>query len=287
MDELTAGIGFKPAHFMPAMAARHQGLWFEVHPENYLADGGPRPRMLAALADVHPVSLHGVSMSLAGPAPPEPAHLQRLAALVRGLRPALVSEHLAWSRIGSRYEPDLLPFVRNTVALQRVARHVMAMQDALGRAIAVENPSHYLALPGHTWDEVDFLQELVRRTGCALLVDVNNVHLSAHNLGLDAADWLARVPADAVAQIHLAGHAVDPHLGDALWIDSHDAPVADGVWALYRGLLNRIGPRPTLIEWDHQVPAFERLLQERQRAQELLAARVVGPSDAPLASEVM
>ena len=141
MDGLTAGLGFKPAHFMQSIEARHEGLWFEVHPENYLADGGPRPRMLAALAAAHPVSLHGVSMSLAGPTPPEPAHLRRLATLVRSLRPALVSEHLAWSRIGERYEPDLLPFVRNTEALQRVARHVMVMQDALGRPIAVENPS--------------------------------------------------------------------------------------------------------------------------------------------------
>ncbi len=271
MHGLSAGIGFKPAHFVQAVQARHEGLWFEVHPENYLADGGPRPRMLAALAAVHPVSLHGVSMSLAGLVPPEPTHLRRLAALVRALRPALVSEHLAWSRIGKRYEPDLLPFARDTEALQRTARHVMAMQDALGRPVAVENPSHYLALPGHTWDEVDFLRELVRRTGCALLVDVNNVHVSAHNLGFDAADWLARVPAEAVAEIHLAGHGMDPLLGDALWIDSHDAPVADGAWALYQGLLDRIGPRPTLIEWDSQVPEFERLLQERQHAQELLA----------------
>lgn len=275
MQRLTAGLGFKPVHFMPAIEARHEGLWFEVHPENYLADGGPRPRMLAALAAVHPVSLHGVSMSLAGPAPPQPAHLRRLAALVQRLRPALVSEHLAWSRIGGRYEPDLLPFIRDTGALQRVARHVMAVQDAIGRPIALENPSHYLALPGHTWDEVDFLQELVRRTGCALLVDVNNVHLSAHNLGFDAAGWLARVPAEAVAEIHLAGHSHDPLLGDALWIDSHDTPVADATWALYRGLLDRIGLRPTLIEWDGQLPGFERLLQERHRAQALLAAHAV------------
>ncbi len=275
MDGLSAGIGFKPVHFLPAMQAQHGGLWFEVHPENYLADGGPRPRMLAALAAVHPVSLHGVSMSLAGPAPPEPAHLQRLVALVRSLRPALVSEHLAWSRIGTRYEPDLLPFVRNTAALQRVARHVMVMQDALGRPIAVENPSHYLELPGHTWEEVDFLRELARRTGCALLVDVNNVHLSAHNLGFDATDWLARVPAAAVAEIHLAGHSIDPLLGDALWIDSHDAPVADGAWALYQGLLDRIGPRPTLIEWDSQLPGFEHLMQERQRAQDRLDRHAV------------
>lgn len=275
MEEPSAGLGFKPAHFVQAMQTRDNGLWFEVHPENYLADGGPRPRMLAELAAVHPVSLHGVSMSLAGTSPPDPDHLRRLVALEKSIRPVMVSEHLAWSRICGRYEPDLLPFVRNNESLQRVARHITEMQDALGRRIAVENPSHYLALPGHTWDEVDFLQELVVRTGCFLLVDVNNVRLSAHNLGFNATDWLLRVPADAVAEIHLAGHSIDPCLGDALWIDSHDAPVDEGTWQLYEGLLHRIGPRPTLIEWDHQLPDFARLMQERLRALKLLASHMV------------
>lgn len=270
MSTLTAGLGFKPAHLAQALAARREGLWFEVHAENHMADGGPRPRMLEALAQNHPVSLHGVSMSLAGPQPPDPDHLRRFADLVRRVQPAQVSEHLAWSRLGPRYEPDLLPFIRNTQALQQVVAHVQQVQNAIGRPLAVENPSHYLALQGHTWDEVDFLAELVRRSGCQLLVDVSNVRLSAHNLGFAPTLWLDRLPAAAVVEVHLAGHSVDPNLGDTLWIDSHDTPVHADTWALYRRLIARIGPRPTLIEWDGQVPAFDRLLAEAQVAHELL-----------------
>lgn len=275
MSTLTAGLGFKPVHFAPAMACAAPGFWLEVHPENYLADGGPRPRMLAALRQAHPVSLHGVSMSLGGREPPDAAHLQRLAALVRRIEPVLVSEHLAWSRLDGRYEPDLLPVVRDNATLQRLCRHVNAVQVALGRPIALENPSHYVALDGHAWDEVDFLHELVRRTGCRLLVDVANVHLSAHNLGFDARAWLDRIDGGAVAEIHLAGHHPDPNLGDALWIDGHDRAVPEPVWRLFERLVDRIGPRPTLIERDGNVPAFDDLLAERQRAhQALQRARV-------------
>jgi uncharacterized protein (UPF0276 family) len=270
MTHLAAGLGFKPLHLQPALAARQPGLWFEVHAENYMVDGGPRPRLLDALAAVHPVSLHGVSMSLAGAEPPDPDHLRRFAALVARVRPVRVSEHLAWSRLGARYEPDLLPFVRDAQSLQRVVDHVQIVQEAIGRPLAVENPSHYLAMAGHTWDEVDFLCELVRRSGCQLLVDVANVHLSGHNLGFAAEDWLDRLPADAVAEVHLAGHSADPRLGDALWIDSHDAPVHEGAWALYRRLMERIGPRPTLIEWDGRLPAFEALLAEADQARRIL-----------------
>jgi uncharacterized protein len=277
MTMLTAGLGFKPAHLTQALAARRAGLWFEVHAENYMADGGPRPRMLEVLASMHPLSLHGVSMSLAGPQPPDPDHLRRFAALVRRVQPARVSEHLAWSRLGSRYEPDLLPFIRNTQSLQQVVDHVQQVQDAIGRPLAVENPSHYLALEGHTWDEVDFLVELVRRSNCQLLVDVSNLHLSAHNLGLASAPWLDRLPADAVVEIHLAGHSVDPNLGDALWIDSHDAAVHAGAWALYQRLIGRIGSRPTLIEWDGQVPAFDRLLAEAEPAHQILMQAGAAP----------
>jgi uncharacterized protein (UPF0276 family) len=258
MSTLSAGLGFKPAYLEEALTADRAGLWFEVHPENYLADGGPRPRMLEALAAAHPLSLHGVSMSLAGAEPPDAGHLRAFAALVKRLNPALVSEHLAWSRSGARYEPDLLPFVRDNAALQRVSAHVQQVQEAIGRPLALENPSHYLALQGHSWDEVDFLHELVRRTDCRLLVDVSNVHLSAHNLGYAAADWLDRVKAEAIVELHLAGHALDPGLGDALWIDSHDAPVHAQTWVLFERLVQRIGARPTLIEWDARLPPFAR-----------------------------
>lgn len=271
MSHLSAGLGFKPIHFSQAMACRAEGFWLEVHPENFLADGGPRPRMLNALREKHPLSLHGVSSSLAGPQAPDQAHLDRLAALVRRIEPTLVSEHLAWSYLGSRYEPDLLPFVRDTAALDRVCRHVDAVQAALGRWIALENPSHYLALEGHEWDELDFMHEVTRRTGCRLLVDVSNLHLSAHNLDFDAGAWLDRVDGEAVVEIHLAGHTPDPNLGDALWIDSHSTPVAPTTWALFERLVARIGARPTLIERDGCLPHFDVLLAERQRAQDLLS----------------
>jgi uncharacterized protein (UPF0276 family) len=263
---LSAGLGLKPAHFDAALAATDAGLWFEVHAENHLVDGGPRLAWLDAVRARHPVSLHGVSLSLAGEQPLDRQHLARLAALVRRVEPALVSEHLAWSGVGGRHFPDLLPIVRDDAALHRIAAHIAQTQDILGRRIAVENPSHYLRITGHDWDEVDFLGELVRRTGCALLLDINNVHVSSRNLGFDATAWLDRFPGDAVVEIHLAGHSVDPALGAALLIDSHDAPVADSVWALFRRVVERIGPRPTLIERDGNVPSFAALMTERRRA---------------------
>lgn len=277
---LGAGLGLKPEHFDAACEARAPGLWFEVHPENHLVAGGPRLAWLEAVREHHPLSLHGVSMSLAGAQPPDRDHLQQLAALTRHLQPALVSEHLAWSTLGPHYAPDLLPFPRTHEALQRTAAHIAQMQDVLQRRVAIENPSHYLVLDGHDWDEIDFLHELVRRTGCGLLVDVNNVFVSAHNLGTNPHRWLDRVDPAAVMEIHLAGHHADPALGPALLIDSHDAPVADAVWALYHHLLQRTGPVPTLIERDDQLPAFDELLAERDRAQAALHALSV-PDEVP------
>lgn len=269
----TAGLGLKPEHFADARAARHDGLWFEVHPENYLADGGPRVGWLEAVRAQHPVSLHGVSMSLAGAQEPDAGHLARFAALVRRIEPALVSEHLAWSAWDGKYLPDLLPVPRSTEALQRTAANVQRLQDALGRRIAVENPSHYLRFPDgmHAWSEPEFLAELARRTGCGLLLDLNNVHVSANNLGFDARSYLDAFPADAVLEIHLAGHSEDPAHGAALLVDSHDAPVADAVWALHAHFVARHGPRPTLVERDGNVPDWATLDAERARAAEQLA----------------
>jgi uncharacterized protein (UPF0276 family) len=274
---LSAGLGLKPQHFGEALACRRPGLWFELHPENYLVDGGPRIAWLETLRAEHALSLHSVSLSLAGSEPPDAGRLARLAALVRRVEPVLVSEHLAWSGWRGAYLPDLLPFPRTGEALAVITRNIDRVQTALGRSIAIENPSHYLRLDGHEWDEVDFLAELARRTGCRLLLDVNNVAVSAHNLGTAPEVCLDRFPADAVAEIHLAGHSRDPALGDALWIDSHDAAVAPAVWALYERLVARIGPRPTLIERDGNVPAFDELLREREQAESCLrglAARV-------------
>ena len=264
--QLGAGLALKPAHFDAALASTAPGLWFELHPENYLVAGGPRLAWLDALRQAHPLSLHGVSLSLAGDAPPA-SQLAALKQLVDRVQPALVSEHLAWSSWQGLYLPDLLPFPRTQAALLRISTNIDAVQSALGHTIAIENPSHYLHLPGHDWDEIDFLGELVRRTGCGLLLDVNNVQVSAHNLGYCPHSYLDRVPAEAIQEIHLAGHSQDPLLGPALWIDSHDSPVSPAVWQLYRRLLDRIGPRPTLIERDDQLPPFEVLMAERAQAQ--------------------
>jgi uncharacterized protein (UPF0276 family) len=269
--QLSAGLGLKPQHYEAALACRAPGMWFEVHAENHMVDGGPRLRLLEAVRAAHPLSLHGVSLSLAGAAPLDTGHLSRLAALVRRIEPALVSEHLAWSAWDGRHFPDLLPFPRTGEALRLVCEHIDQTQLALGGKIAIENPSHYLRIDGHEWDEIDFLRELVARTGCGLLLDVNNVHVSARNLGFDAGAWLDRFPADAVMEIHLAGHSSDPALGDALLIDSHDAPVSPDVWELYRRLVVRIGARPTLIERDGEVPAFDDLMAERRIAEGLLS----------------
>ncbi len=263
---MLCGLGLKPEHTDAALACAAQGMWFEVHAENYLVDGGPRLRLLEAVRAVRPLSLHGVSLSLAGDGPPDAAHLHRLTELVRRIEPALVSEHLAWSAWNGVNVPDLLPFPRSNDALRRIVSNIDRMQSALGCRVAIENPSHYLRIEGHAWDEIEFLTELVRRTGCGLLLDVNNVHVSSRNLGFDALAYLDRFPADSVMEIHLAGHTVDPALGESLLIDSHDAPIAPEVWALYRHLVERIGVRPTLIERDGNVPAFDELLDECQLA---------------------
>ncbi|WP_263262951.1 DUF692 domain-containing protein [Pseudomonas sp. RIT-PI-S] len=262
-----AGLSLKAQHYADAERCGANGLWFEVHPENYMV-GGPRLAWLERVAANHPLSLHGVSLSLAADAEPDQAHLQRLRGLIERVQPVLVSEHLAWSSWGDHYHPDLLPFPRSHEALARIAGNIQRTQDALGQRIAIENPSHYLRLDDHDWDEIDFLAELAGRTGCGLLLDVNNVHVSAHNLGFNAASYIDRFPAAAVLEVHLAGHSQDD-AGDLL-IDSHDANVADPVWALYRRLIQRIGPRPTLIERDDRIPTFDVLLAERETAQAVL-----------------
>lgn len=275
---LTAGLGLKPVHFEAALACTDDGLWFEVHPENYMVDGGPRLAWLGLLRERHPLSLHGVGLSLASVEPPDAAHLARLAALVDRFEPALVSEHLAWSRWGDAAFPDLLPVPRTAESLRALATNVDRVQERLKRRIAIENPSHYLRIDDHEYDEVGFLTELAQRTGCRLLVDVNNVFVSANNVGIDAGAWIDRIDGELVAEIHLAGHHADPAWGEALLIDAHDAPVAEPVWALYARLVARIGARPTLIERDDKLPPFDALRAERARAHAVLQSAVAGPS---------
>ena len=272
----TAGVSLKPRHYAEAeacpAAGTQAGLWFEVHPENYMVDGGPRLHWLERIRRVRPLSLHGVGLSLAGDERPDRAHLARFRALIDRFDPFVVSEHLAWSRRGGVYHPDLLPIPRNGEMLALVCDNVDAAQTALGRRILIENPTAYLALTGHDWDEVAFLAEIARRTGCGLLIDVNNVHVSACNMGFSAEAWIDAVPANLVGEIHVAGHRPDPVWGERLLIDSHDAPVSEAVWALYARLTDRIGVRPTLIERDGAVPEFPVLLAEQARAARMLTA---------------
>ncbi len=267
----TAGLGFKFEHLDPALRCHAPGLWFEVHAENYMVEGGPRLAMLDTLRARHPVSLHGVGLSIASVEPPDPQHLSRLAALVRRVNPAAVSDHLAWQRWDGVHHSDFLPFPRTFEALQIVADNVCRVQDAIGRPLLVENPSLYIDLSGHEMSEAAFLRELARRTGCGLLLDVNNLYVSACNVGQDATACLDAFPIEAVGEVHLAGHSRDTADGGALLIDSHDAPVAETVWGLYRRLIGRAGPLATLIERDDHIPPFDVLLAERDRAHALLA----------------
>lgn len=267
----TAGLGLKSQHYDDALACDAEGLWFEVHPENYMSAGGPRLAALEAVREHRPLSLHGVGLSLAADADPDPEHLAALKRLVDRFEPFVVSEHLAWSTHRGAHQPDLLPFPRTKAALARIAGNIGRMQDALGRRVLIENPSLYLPLTGHDRDEVEFLNALVDTTGCGLLVDVNNVFVSASNLGYSAEAYLDALPAEAIGEIHLAGHGADAG-GSDLLIDTHGAPVAEPVWTLYRRLIRRIGPRPTLIERDDDIPAFHVLMAERDRAAGELAA---------------
>lgn len=269
----SAGLSFKPIHFEQAMTCPAEGLWFEVHAENYMVGGGPRLAMLEELRQRFPLSFHGVGLSLAGAEEPDRGHLARFKLLIDRYEPFLVSEHLAWSRHGETSFPDLLPFPRTDEALEIVARNIDITQEALGRQILIENPSLYLQLEGHQWPESLFLAELVKRTGCGLLIDVNNVFVSASNLGFNPISYLDALPRGVIGEIHLAGHTPDPLLGEALLVDSHDAPIAEEVWRLYGWLLALCGKDrpPTLIERDDNLPEFDMLLAERERAACMMA----------------
>jgi len=268
----AAGIGFKPQHYHEALASPAAGLWFEVHAENYMVAGGPRLAMLEELRSKRELSLHGVGMSLAGAAEPDLEHLTALKRLVDRFEPALVSEHLAWSRLDGRCFPDLLPVPRTNEVLARCAANIGRVQDTLCRQILIENPTHYLTLRDHSWSETSFLAELARRSGCGLLIDVNNVVVGAHNTGFDACEWLDAIPGERVGEVHRAGHSSDAE--GSLLIDSHDEPVSEHVWDLYEQFVARIGPRPTLIERDGNLPAFAELMRERAQAQGILTGDI-------------
>jgi len=267
----VAGTSFKPEHLNDILADRPSRHWFEVHAENYMMAGGPRLQILERIRRDFPISIHGVGMSIGGPQPLDQAHLQRLAALVARYEPTLVSEHLAWSTHGTTYYNDLLPLPYNSASLNYVCDHIHQVQAALGRLILLENPSTYVAFANSTMTETEYLRDVVSRTGCGLLLDVNNVLVSATNHGFPASEYLEDFPLASVHEIHLAGHNVQADdEGLPLLIDSHDREVAPPVWRLYEGVVRRHGPIPTLIEWDSHTPNWDALRQESARAQAIL-----------------
>ncbi len=268
----SVGVGYKSTHFQGLLNAPGPVSWLEVHAENYMGDGGRPLARLRALAERFPISVHGIGLSIGGERPLDRAHLARLKHLCDWLNPASFSEHLAWSTHDSGFLNDLLPLPYTQATLGRVASHIDQVQDTLGRRMLLENPSTYLAFAQSDMTEVAFLGELAHRTGCGLLLDVNNVFVSATNQQTDPRGYLDAFPLDHVGELHLGGHdaQTDDH-GAPLLIDSHGAPVANPVWALYEHTIARAGPRPTLIEWDTDVPALPALQAEAARAAAILA----------------
>ena len=270
-----AGTSFKHEHLPAILADTKQEGFFEVHAENYMGAGGPPHQALTRIRQDYPVSLHGVCMSIGGAQPIDKTHLGRLKALVDRYEPALVSEHLAWSTHETTYYNDLLPLPYTASTLSRVAEHLDEVQETIGRSILLENPSTYVVFPESTMSETDFIRALVQRSGCGLLLDVNNVFVSAANHGYSALGYLADFPLEHVGEVHLAGHAEQADdEGDLLLIDSHDGPVADAVWKLYEIVIRRCGPIPTLVEWDSKLPDWPVLKREAAAAQKILDAQV-------------
>jgi len=266
-----AGIGLRSPHVEEMLATRPAVGWLEIHAENYMG-GGPAVRALERLRSDYPVSVHGVGLSLGSADGLDAGHLERLARLVERLEPALVSEHLSWSTAGGAYLNHLLPLPYTEEALATVTAHVARVQERLRRRILVENPSGYLRFEHSTQEEAHFLAALVRETGCGLLCDVNNIHVTCANLGGEPDEYLGALPADAIGEIHLAGHAINDADGRAILIDDHGSPVAEPVWRLYERALARFGARPTLVEWDTDVPPLPTLLGEAAQAARRLDA---------------
>lgn len=266
------GVGYKSRHFEALMADPGPVAWIEVHAENYMGGGGRPLAQLRALSERFAVSVHGVGLSIGGEGRLDPDHLARLRHLLDWLQPASFSEHLAWSTHDGAFLNDLLPLPYTADTLARVCTHIDEVQDRLGRRMLLENPSSYLAFTESEMAETAFLAEVVRRTGCGLLLDVNNVFVSATNLAVDARAYLAAFPMAAVGEVHLGGHdAQDDGAGAPLLIDNHGAPVADPVWTLYAEAMAAAGPLPTLIEWDTDVPDWPVLRDEATRAATILS----------------
>ena len=270
----TTGIGLRHPHdehiAREAADAPLTAPWIEVHSENFLCDGGRRLDLLETLRRRYPVSCHGVGLSLGSAEGLDTGHLKRLGQLFDWVKPALVSEHLSWSVTGGVYLNDLLPVPYTEEVLSVFARNIAHAQDVLARRILVENPSRYLGFTASSMPESAFLSRLVEATGCGLLLDVNNIYVSTANTGSSAEDYLGEIPAEAVGEIHLAGHTVAGEGPARVLIDTHSTRVCDDVWALYRKTIARLGPRPTLIEWDSDLPELSVLLQEAHTADQVM-----------------
>ncbi len=261
------GVGYKPQHYSDILADPGPVRWLEIHAENYMGDGGRPLAQLRHLSERFPISVHGVGLSIGGEGRLDPEHLARLAHLVGWLRPASFSEHLAWSTHEGAFLNDLLPLPYTRATLARVCDHIDELQEAIGRRMLLENPSTYLAFAESEMSETDFLREVARRTGCGLLLDVNNVFVSATNQQTDPRACIDDFPIGAVGEIHLGGYDEDgDDEGAPLLIDSHGREIADPVWALLDHTLARSGPLPVLIEWDNDVPEWPVLAGEAARA---------------------
>lgn len=262
------GIGLRKEHFDHVLAEKPRVPFFEVVSENFMVDGGRPLEVLERVRRDYPVALHGVSMSLGAAEPLDARYLARLKELVERIEPAVVSDHLCWTGLGGHNSHDLLPLPRTQEAARVAARKIRRAQEVLGRRILVENVSSYLEFRDSEMPEADFLRAVVEDADCGILLDVNNLYVNARNHGLDPVRFLDRIPPARVAQIHLAGH--EDH--GALVIDTHDHPVADPVWDLYRKAVERLGPVPTLIEWDAEIPAFDVVLGEARKADAIIGA---------------
>lgn len=272
-----AGVGLRHPHMSRFINERPPAAWLEVHTENYVGAGGPRLRALEKIRQDYPISCHGVGLSLGSAEGLDDDHLVRIRTVIDRFQPGLVSEHVSWSITGGVYLNDLLPLPYTEEALDVICRNVDHAQTALGRQILVENPSSYVSFKCSTMPEWDFMAAIVGRTGCGLLLDVNNIHVSAHNHRFDANAYLDAVPLDAVQEIHVAGHFVQ-HFADedgtdrVILIDDHGTQVEPAVWTLFRRALDRVGPMPTLMEWDNNIPELDVLLAEARKAEMILSA---------------
>lgn len=263
----TSGVSLKPRYYQTILDNNPSIGWFEIHPENYMGDGGPPHRYLTAIRERYPLSMHGVGMSLGSADGIDHQHLQSLAKLVSRYQPGQVSEHLAWSHFNKRFLNDLLPLPYNDDSLQTVVTNINRVQDGLAGPILVENPSSYLEFRDVTYSEPEFLAELTKRTDCGLLLDINNIYVSACNQGFDPYQYLTAIPWDRVGEIHLAGHAIKQIDGEQIRIDDHGSPVLDAVWKLHEQALRHLGRRvPVMIEWDTDIPEFDVLLGEAAKA---------------------